>query len=281
MLIQAGYELVYNCVQQTPMILMVNIHYSRASDMVSPDLLTTTPTTRVTSYRDRFGNWCSRLVAPIGKIQLAGKGVIRRFGANGDPGHLSPPGSLTGFTGRHSGVSAGQPLLRDGFVSDFAWARFGQTLPGGARVQAICDFVHNHITFNYQNARPRGQPGEAFNEQTGVCRDFTPLAITLCRAMNIPARTVPDIWATWDSLRHTAPGISRPGWKCIWKAAGIHSIRATIRPGLDERLSPEGAMRPMSPSPQRSVPALWKAFRSSPMRLRRVRPRFDSLENGF
>src|ERR1700676_1090155 len=77
MLIEVGYELVFNCCQQTPMILMVNIHYSRASDIVRPDLLTTDPATRVTAYRDGFGNWCSRIVAPIGRIRLKGTGVVR------------------------------------------------------------------------------------------------------------------------------------------------------------------------------------------------------------
>ena len=77
MLIRVGYELVFNCPQETPMILMVNIHYSRASDIVTPDLLTTDPATRVTAYRDGFGNWCSRIVAPIGRIRLTSKGIVR------------------------------------------------------------------------------------------------------------------------------------------------------------------------------------------------------------
>jgi hypothetical protein len=77
MLIRVGYELVFNCPQDTPMILMVNIHYSRASDIVTPDLLTTDPATRVTAYRDGFGNWCSRIVAPAGRIRLQSMGMVR------------------------------------------------------------------------------------------------------------------------------------------------------------------------------------------------------------
>ncbi len=77
MLIQVGYELIFQCPQETPMILMVNVHYSRALDTVRPDLLTTDPPTRVTAYRDGFGNWCSRIVAPIGRIRLKGTGVVR------------------------------------------------------------------------------------------------------------------------------------------------------------------------------------------------------------
>jgi hypothetical protein len=65
MLIKIGYELVFDCPQQTPMILMVNIHYSRASEIVIPDRLTAYPETPIKTYRDGFGNWCSRIVAPI------------------------------------------------------------------------------------------------------------------------------------------------------------------------------------------------------------------------
>jgi transglutaminase-like putative cysteine protease len=73
-------------------------------------------------------------------------------------------------------------------LSDIAWSLFGHTQPGWARVQAICDFVHNHISFNYQNARSTRTAWDAFNERTGVCRDFAHLAITFCRCLNIPAR---------------------------------------------------------------------------------------------
>src|SRR4029077_15468674 len=73
---------------------------------------------------------------------------------------------------------------------DFAWKRFAAITPGWARVQAICDFVHSHIRFDYQMARANRTALDAFKERVGVCRDFTHLAITLCRCLNIPARYV-------------------------------------------------------------------------------------------
>ena len=69
MQIRVGYEFIYNCPQEAPMILIVNIHYSRASDMVIPDYLTTEPSVPITAYRDPFGNWCTRIVAPAGQIR--------------------------------------------------------------------------------------------------------------------------------------------------------------------------------------------------------------------
>jgi transglutaminase-like putative cysteine protease len=73
-------------------------------------------------------------------------------------------------------------------LSDFAWQAFGASKPGWARVQAICDFVHNHIKFGYSYARADRTASDAYRERVGVCRDFAHLAITLCRCMNIPAR---------------------------------------------------------------------------------------------
>ena len=95
------------------MILMVNIHYSRASDIVTPDLLTTDPATRITAYRDGFGNWCSRIVAPIGRIRLKGTGVVERLGSARCSGAPRAAACPAGTSGRYAGISIGQPVLRD------------------------------------------------------------------------------------------------------------------------------------------------------------------------
>jgi transglutaminase-like putative cysteine protease len=73
-------------------------------------------------------------------------------------------------------------------VMDVAWSLFGKTLPGWPRVQAICDFVHSHVSFGYHHARATRTAAEVLAERRGVCRDFAHLAIALCRCMNIPAR---------------------------------------------------------------------------------------------
>jgi transglutaminase-like putative cysteine protease len=73
-------------------------------------------------------------------------------------------------------------------LSQAAWDLFGKTPEGWARVQAICEFVHNHITFGYEHARSTKSAFDAFQEHTGVCRDFAHLGVAFCRCMNIPAR---------------------------------------------------------------------------------------------
>jgi transglutaminase-like putative cysteine protease len=65
---------------------------------------------------------------------------------------------------------------------------FGYFDPGWGRVQAICNWVNNKVAFNYQHARPTKTALDVFTERVGVCRDFQHLAITFCRALNIPAR---------------------------------------------------------------------------------------------
>src|SRR5579862_5956237 len=80
MKIRVGYELIYTCPQDTPMILTLSVHYSRTSDMVIPDHLSTSPSVPIRAYRDGFGNWCNRIVAPAGRILIKGSGVVTDHG---------------------------------------------------------------------------------------------------------------------------------------------------------------------------------------------------------
>jgi len=188
MLIQVGYELVFNCPQTTPMILMVNVHYSRASDIVTSDYLTTDPSIPITAYRDAFGNWCSRIVAPAGRTRLKSSAVVRDTGEPDVVVTSAQQHAVEDLPEETLVYLMGSRYCETDRLSDTAWELFGESPPGWARVQTICDYVHNHISFGYENARSTRTAWEAFNERTGVCRDFAHLAITFCRCMNIPAR---------------------------------------------------------------------------------------------
>ena len=78
--IRVGYELIYDCPQPTPMMLVLNIHYTRASDILVPDHVKTDPSVPIAAYRDSFGNWCSRIVAPQGRIRIASTAVVKDSG---------------------------------------------------------------------------------------------------------------------------------------------------------------------------------------------------------
>jgi transglutaminase-like putative cysteine protease len=188
MLIRLGYELIYALPQATPMLLNLNVHYSRTFDCVRGDTLSTEPIVPLTMYRDGFGNWCTRLFAPPGTFRVSSDALIK------DSGLVEPayPCAL-----EHTVQSLPDESLvfllpsrycETELLSPTAWQMFGSMMPGWGRVQAICDFVHQHIAFDYQSARPTKTAWEVFNERRGVCRDFAHLAITLCRCLNIPAR---------------------------------------------------------------------------------------------
>src|SRR6266852_5304253 len=78
--IRLGYELVYDCPQPTPMLLMLSVHYTRVSDMVLPDHLVTSPAIPIRGHRDGFGNWCNRIVAPTGRTRLSANAIVNDTG---------------------------------------------------------------------------------------------------------------------------------------------------------------------------------------------------------
>jgi transglutaminase-like putative cysteine protease len=188
MQISIGYELIYDCLQPTPMILTLSVHYTRVSDIIVPDHLIADPPVPITAYRDGFGNWCSRIVAPKGQIRLSANAVVKDTGkpdvvaawAEQTPVQNLPEETLVFLLGSR--------YCETDRLSEVAWGLFGDPPTGWGRVQAICDFVHKHIAFGYEHARSTKTAWEAFNEGTGVCRDFTHLAVAFCRCMNIPAR---------------------------------------------------------------------------------------------
>jgi transglutaminase-like putative cysteine protease len=188
MKLRVGYDLMYECEHPTPMMLMLNTHYSRAQDVLSPDVLKVNPVVPITQYRDGFGNLCSRLVAPAGRLALSTMAVLEISAA---PETIEPNGyqhPVEELPDDTLVFLLGSRYCETDLLSEFAWQRFGKTPLGRPRVQAICDFVHSHIVFGYDHARPTKTAWQAWNERTGVCRDFAHLAVTLCRAMNIPAR---------------------------------------------------------------------------------------------
>ena len=188
MKIRIGFDMVYACPQPTPMMLMLNIHYSRMSDVIVPDYVLTDPPTELTAYRDGFGNWCSRLVAPEGDIRIFTDGVVRDSGRTDEIAPDAQQHAVEDLPEETLVYLLGSRYCETDRLTEEAWRLFGKTAPGWARVQAICDFVHNHIEFGYQHARRTKTAWEAYNEGAGVCRDYAHLAVTFCRCMNIPAR---------------------------------------------------------------------------------------------
>jgi transglutaminase-like putative cysteine protease len=188
MQIRVGYELGYSCPQPTPMIVTLSIHYTRVSDIVKPDHLILTPSIPITAYRDSFGNWCSRLVAPPGRLQLSADAVVND---SGQPDLIVPwaqQHAVQDLPEESLIFLLGSRYCETDLLSEIAWQLFANSPTGWGRVQAICDFVHHHIVFGYQHASPTKTAWQVFHERKGVCRDYAHLAIAFCRCLNIPAR---------------------------------------------------------------------------------------------
>jgi transglutaminase-like putative cysteine protease len=188
MKIRVGFEIVHTFPRPTPLLLMLNVHPSREKDMLKRDRVVATPHAPISVYLDGFGNLCSRVMAPAGDFMLSTDALIADSGlpdvvepdAKQVPVELLPNDTLIYLLGSRY-------CETDRLVQE-AWNLFGSTPEGWPRVQAIVEFVHQHLTFGYQHARPTKSAFDAFNERQGVCRDFAHLAVTLCRCMNIPAR---------------------------------------------------------------------------------------------
>jgi len=190
MLIQLGYELVFQVPARTPMLLMLYVHPSQAAALRTADWIRIEPDCPVELFTDPFGNYCGRLVAPPGQLRLWSTTLIEDSGAP-DAVHLYapqqpveelPPATLPYLLGsRYCEVDK---------LTEVAWSLFGQTPLGWPRAQAVCDWVNHNVRFGYEFANPSRSAADVFRERTGVCRDLNHLALTFCRCLGIPARYV-------------------------------------------------------------------------------------------
>jgi len=237
MLIRIGFDIELHVAAPTALIYLLHVHPSRRDDLQVPEDFRIADGLQAEEYIDGFGNHCGRVQVPAGatSVRFTNSALVRDSGEP-DPADLA----ATQHDPSRLPLATLQFLLPsrycevDSELLTFAWNRFGSVAPGWGRVQAICDFVHHHLAFDYQTARPTRTALDAFKERVGVCRDFTHLAVTLCRCMNIPARyttgylgdigvePVPspmdfsawfeaylgDRWHTFDA-RHNQPRIGR------------------------------------------------------------------------
>jgi transglutaminase-like putative cysteine protease len=186
--IEAGFDIAYELVQPTAIVFLLTVHPSRQHDLLSRHSIAFSPSVERSDYRDSFGNICTRVHAPAGRLEFNSRFFIND---SGQPDAVAADAREIEVAKLPN--EALQFLIPSRYcdtekLSDLAWSLFGKTPPGWQRVQAICDYVHSRIAFGYAHARNDRTAAEGHSEQVGVCRDFAHLAITLCRAMNIPAR---------------------------------------------------------------------------------------------
>jgi transglutaminase-like putative cysteine protease len=187
MIIRIGYEIIFDLPAPVAMQLMLRVHPARRNDLRREQIIIE-PEVPVETFTDAFGNQCERVAAPKGRFRLWSDAVIE------DCGHHDPTvPDAEQHPVQQLPAEALQFLMSSRYcevdkLSPIAWELFGNTKPGWPRVQAICDWVHTKVKFGYPHARWTKSAIDVYLERAGVCRDFTHLAVTLCRCMNIPAR---------------------------------------------------------------------------------------------
>jgi len=225
MRIRAGYKIVYDTPGPTPMLMMLSVRPERARDLEKPDWMQTEPYVPIRTYVDAFGNICTRLVAPAGRTTFHTDFVIRDSGEPERPplgARQEPIDELPDHVVEYLLPSRYCDVEH---LSDMAWRQFGSTDLGWPRVQAILDYAHDRIRFGYEHARATKTAFDAHEERAGVCRDYAHLAITLCRALNIPARYCTGYLG--DIRVPALPGpMDFSAWFEVWLSGAWHSADA-------------------------------------------------------
>jgi transglutaminase-like putative cysteine protease len=232
--IRYGFDIALDLAQPTTILGMMDVHSDFRRGVVEEKELELEPAIRAERFVDDNGNVVRRFSAPAGTASLRLQGVFRTDGRSDEVHTTAEAGPLSSLPPDTLPFLRPSRYCETELLSDFAWANFGGVTGGWARVQAICDFVHQRLRFSYPEARPTRTASEALAEGVGVCRDFTHLAVALCRCLNIPARYcngylgdigVPpdpapmdfnawfeaflgDRWFTFDA-RHNQPRIGR------------------------------------------------------------------------
>ena len=188
MLIRAGYELTFDIPAPTTMLLLLHVHPSRAGSLREPEHVRVTPDIPIQIFEDGFGNTAARVNAPPGRLTLFDDFVAQDSGLPDEQNFSAYQHMVEELPTETLRFLLNSRYCEVDIMTPIAWSLFGTTPLGWSRVQAICDWCHSNITFSYGAANSTKTARDVFYERRGVCRDFSHLAITFCRCMNIPAR---------------------------------------------------------------------------------------------
>jgi transglutaminase-like putative cysteine protease len=188
MLIRLGYDIEFKITQPVAIVAMLLVHPSRTEDLREPDGLHIEPHVKADTYLDRFGNLCSRFLAPQGLVKLTNSTLIEDSGQPDPVDYYALQHPVEELPVENLIYLMNSRYCEVDRLSHVATDLFANTAPGWGRVQAIVNWVHSKVQFGYHYARSTKTALDVYTERTGVCRDFQHLAITFCRCMNIPAR---------------------------------------------------------------------------------------------
>ena len=179
--IRVGYEVAYQSPQPTPMVLTLRVHPSRAADLVTPDLIVATPPIAIGEYHDSFGNICSRIVAPAGRLTLSTEAIVRD---NGETDVVAPSAGECAIADLPADTLLfllGSRYCETDLLSETAWSLFGNTPRGWARVQAICDLCTT-MSALATSTRTRPRPRSTCSQSARACAATLPISPSPCAA---------------------------------------------------------------------------------------------------
>lgn len=229
LLVRVGCE--FGFVSEAPTHSVLQVEPSRTeSAVILREQWSFKPEVTRRGYRDLYGNLCQRIEVPAGAFSLRYDALVEVPPGVDDADETaaeSPPGALPDDVLVYTLPS--RYCLSDELADD-AWRLFGSVAPGWGRVQKICDHVHDTITFQYGASSPLTTAVDVYANCVGVCRDFAQLAITFCRALNIPARYafgyMPDI---------DVPPDGSPMDFCAWMEVWLGGRWYTFDPRNNQR----------------------------------------------
>ncbi|MFL6090002.1 MAG: transglutaminase family protein [Aeromicrobium sp.] len=209
-----GCEFTYEAEVPTLAVFQVQpddspLHRRRTEHWVS------TPQLALRSYRDLYGNPCTRVVLPEGWSSLRYEATIDVLDAVEEFDESAREVAADNLPDATLIYTLPSRYCLPDVLGDEAWERFGSVAPGYGRVQAICDHVHQHLTFQYGSTSSLSTAWDVNSTGLGVCRDYTHLAISFCRALNIPARYVFGYLPALDVVPEPAP-MDFAAWMEVW-----------------------------------------------------------------
>lgn len=212
--LRIGCELDYLATVETPAVFQVQPN-DAPRVTIKHERWTRQPLIATSNYTDLYGNRCMRATLLAGASNLRYDALVEVPDAEDDSDEDAPglpPALLPDHVLIYTLPS--RYCLPDVLGSE-AWTRFGAIPAGFRQVQAICTYVHRHLTFQYGSSNPQSTAADVNATGLGVCRDFTHLAISFCRALNIPARYACGYLPDMDVPANPAP-MDFSAWMEVW-----------------------------------------------------------------
>ena len=188
MKIRLGYDIQFDAVGEVPIVALLNVHPSRRQYLLEPDEVKVEPGIEIENYLDTFGNHASRILAPSGRLRFHNSTLIQDSGLPDEEGLNAEEIPVDKLPTDVLPYLMNSRYCEVDLLSNTAAELFWNAPRGWERVKAVCSWVHSKVTFGYEFSNPIRTALGVYTERVGVCRDFQHLAITFCRALNIPAR---------------------------------------------------------------------------------------------